>query len=149
MKKAVSWLERVVGTSEAEGLQHLVINLLVFVGLGSGVVFFVTDALLALDPLHFLYDTGMVAMFGTLYWQSRFRKRYRLVAHLGTIAALGFFTANFFINAGIVGPTLMVIVMMLGFTAIVHPPRVGLAYFAVGCVLSAGCLLAQAFSSFA
>jgi len=122
VREPFRWMERITGVPDASGLQHRIINLLLFVAFLSGAAFLVSDTLLALEPIHVFNDLGMISLFGTLFWHARFRKRYRIVAHGGTLAGLAFATTNFFVNAGIVGPTLMVILMVLAFVTIVPPP---------------------------
>jgi len=141
--KSFRWVHRITGDPEASDLHQLIINLLLTVAFLMGSTFLVSDAFLNPELVRIAFDVGMMGVFGTFYWLSRFRRRYRFVTHGGTVAALIFFTTNFFVNSGIVGPTLMVILMVLAFVTIVHTPRVGLAYFLTGAALSVLCLIAQ------
>jgi signal transduction histidine kinase len=126
-------------------LQHLILNLLLFVGLLTGVYFGVSDVLVGLNPVNSVYDVFLLGFFVWLYWLSRFRGRFTFVAHCVTSMGLVLCGVNFMINSGIRGPTLMVLLVVFAFVTLLHSRKASLAYLALGLILAAGCLAVQYF----
>jgi len=142
--KVDSWWVLIAGDSGSTGLQQRILNVVLFVALVIGLLFLVSDSLLTRQFGYLLLDLAIVGIFGLLFWLARFRAKYKLVAHLGTWAGLIFFVSNFFVFAGVQGPTLTVFLMILIFSTILHSQRTGLAYVALGSALVGACLIGQA-----
>lgn len=132
-----------MGNPATTTLQHLILNLLVFVGLLTGLYFGVSDVLVGLNPVNWLYDLFLIVFFAGLYWVSRIRGWFQVAAHLICTVGLLLCAVNFLINAGIRGPTLMVFLTVLAVVSLLHRRRASLAYFAYGLSLAAGCLAIQ------
>lgn len=136
-------LEQIVGDPDRTELPHRILNLLVFWGLLQAGYFLVSDTLVG-QPYYFcLFDSVMIVFFALLYRAVRFKGRFFPGNHIFAIAGVVLPAFNFLVNAGINGPGLMVILVILILLNILHPGRVGLVYTVVGLALAALGLVVQ------
>ena len=128
----------ITGDPGTTSLPHRILNLVVFVAVMAGLFFMVTDALQGLQVERFLFDAAQMMATSVLYGLARFGKRVRLVSHLGALLGLAFCATNYFLNAGIAGPTLLVLLMILTFVTLIHSPRASFLYLLLGLGLILG-----------
>jgi len=138
------FLRWVAGAPANTDLLPRILNVVIFTALFSAVFFLVLDGFQTFELLRFVYDVGMILVFGILYWMTRKGHQFQLVLHLTTVAALAFFVWNFFFDAGIQGPTLTAFLIVNTFVAILHRTRSSLFYGLLGLIAVGVCLALEA-----
>ncbi len=138
-----AFLRWVAGAPANTDLLPRILNVVIFTALFSAVFFLVLDGFQTFELFRFVYDLGMIVIFGILYAMARKGRHFQLVLHLTTAAALAFFVWNFFFDAGIQGPTLTAFLILNTFIAILHRKGSSLFYGLLGLAAMGICLGVQ------
>lgn len=129
-------LERISGEPGQAPFRHRILNLLVFLGLFQAGYFLVSDLVVGQPPVFYAFDGAMLLFFGWLYHEVRHRCRYSPGCHLFAVAGVVLPQFNLWVNSGISGPGLLVILAILVALNFLHSGRSGVLYTVVGATLT-------------
>lgn len=114
--------EQLVGSKTDFPLEHRLFNAVCVISMGILLVFTPFNFLIGLHALGFIFSISFFICI-TVYYLSRYKRRYEAGTTIFAAVMLGLMCANYFLNDGMNGPTVFGLLISFHFIIIIKPPR--------------------------